>query len=332
MLNISYSRTRCADAAEVARLYVITVINNPEGWRRRVQLMHEFRRHMEEDLDLKARLIVVECAYGNQEYVCTDRGNPLHVQVRSDSELWIKEALINRGLAALPADAKYVAWIDADVFFVRSDVLLETVHALQNHPIVQMFRHCSDMGPDGEVMHMHESFGYGLAKRQSTGVAEYKQNTMHTGYAWAARVAELERVGGLFDKAILGSGDHVMAHSIIGTDLDTMVPRGMQEGYMRAVREYSRMCGVHFGRDVGYVEGTILHAYHGDKAKRQYNTRSQILVEHKYDPETDIRKNRHGVYEFVTDLPSRRDDVLRLRDAIRTYNRDRHEDATSRTV
>ena len=51
--------------------------------------------------------------------------------------------------------------------FLRPDIVDETIHALQHHSIVQMFQHCLDMGPDGEVLHTHSSFGFVNKTRQA---------------------------------------------------------------------------------------------------------------------------------------------------------------------
>jgi hypothetical protein len=322
-----HGRNRDADAAELRHLVVVAVLNNPEGWHRRAALFRKFLEHMR---GLGARVLVVECVYGDQRHVvATDAQDPLHVRVRCHSELWVKEALINVGIGRLPEDAKYVAWIDADVTFTRPDVLLETVAKLQTHDVVQMWRHCADLGPDGEIMTTHESFAHGRCEGQRAARYGYQSTTMHTGYAWAARLSALEALGGLFDQAILGSGDSVVANAIVG-NVGAAVPRGSSAGYMRAALEYQRRCAAHVRGNLGCVAGTILHAYHGDKKARQYGSRSDILVVNGFDPTTDIRKNLHGVWEFVYDLPSRRVAVERMRDAIRLYNRTRNEDATTR--
>jgi hypothetical protein len=324
-----HGRNRDADADELRHLYVVAVLNNPEGWHRRAALFRKFLDHMRA---LGARVLLVECVYGDQRHVvATDVYDPLHVRVRCNSELWVKEALINVGIARLPADAKYVAWVDADVTFTRPDVLLETVAKLQTHAVVQMWRHCVDLGPDGEIMGTHESFAHGRAEGERAARYGYNTTTMHTGYAWAARLDAFEAIGGLFDQAILGSGDSIVANAIVGT-VTAAVPRGSSASYARAALEYQRLCAAHVRGNLGCVGGTILHAYHGDKKARQYNTRSDILVGNGFDPAVDIRKNRHGVWEFVYDLPHRRAAVERMRDAIRLYNRNRNEDATTRSV
>src|SRR6202035_3379899 len=48
------------------------------------------------------------------------------------------------------AEAKYVAWIDADVKFNRPDWAQETMQLLQHYDVLQMFSHAQDVGPDYE--------------------------------------------------------------------------------------------------------------------------------------------------------------------------------------
>ena len=56
--------------------------------------------------------------------------------------------------------------VDADVEFLRADIVDETIHQLQHHSVVQMFQHCLDMGPSGEILHTHSSFAYVDKTRQ----------------------------------------------------------------------------------------------------------------------------------------------------------------------
>jgi hypothetical protein len=86
-------------------------------------------------------LYTVELAYGERPFEITDAANPCHIQVRGEQEFWHKENLMNIGLSRLPDSAKYVAWIDADISFVRADWAIETVHQLQHYDIVQLFTH-----------------------------------------------------------------------------------------------------------------------------------------------------------------------------------------------
>ena len=64
---------------------------------------------------------MVECAIGDakHELLPDDFGKRVKVlQVRGNSLMWLKENLLNIGLAKIPKDIKWVAWSDADINFI----------------------------------------------------------------------------------------------------------------------------------------------------------------------------------------------------------------------
>jgi hypothetical protein len=209
-------------------LDVVTCVANPLRWNSRLDLYRAFERHM---LDSGVRLTTVECAYGDRPFECGGTPGVAHVALRSHSVIWNKEALLNAGIARLPHDWKYVAWIDADVFFRRRDWASETVQALQLHDVVQPWTHCYDLGPNGEHLQVHTAF----AKIVQDGKpvepkGRHGYEFAHPGYAWAAKRQALELVGGLIEGA-LGAGDHHMALALIGR-VHESVPAGIHPNYL----------------------------------------------------------------------------------------------------
>jgi hypothetical protein len=73
-----------------------------------------FQRHVETS---GATLYTFEVAFGGREFEITEPNNPRHLQLRASSELWRKENALNLMAQRLPAEAQYLAWIDADVQF-----------------------------------------------------------------------------------------------------------------------------------------------------------------------------------------------------------------------
>jgi len=138
-----------------APLYVVTPIVNPSRYRSRYALYRDFEKHIS---DAGAELITVEAAFGDRAFEVTDPANRNHIQVRTNHEVWHKENLINLGVARLPADWKYVAWIDADVQFARPDIVEETIHQLQHFSVVQMFSHSTDLGPRHQPLGSAQGF------------------------------------------------------------------------------------------------------------------------------------------------------------------------------
>ena len=312
--------------------YVIAVCSNPVRYQARYRLYHAFIKHMH---DLGAQVLQVEQAFGHRPFVVTKRDDPMHLQFRTDQELWHKENMINRGieyLSQVRPDWQYVAWVDADIIFQRRDVLEETVHQLQHYDVVQMWSNAVDMGPQGQHITTHTSFMHNYVEGGCVPPTSHKGNYYgvstntfwHPGYAWAARRTSLNRLK-LFDKGILGAGDHHMAMSLVGR-ADLAMPRGVSEGYRNAVLQWGRMAELNVRRNVGYVPGLITHNWHGAKAKRKYAERWDILTSTQFDPNIHLALDAQGLYR-LNDLGD--ETSLKLRDQIRAYFRQRDEDNNS---
>lgn len=302
-------------------LHVVTAVANPIRWTSRIALYRQFERHM---LASGVHLTVVECAYG--ERPCALIGTPrvTHIPVRAKTIVWSKENLLNLGIAQLPSDWKYVAWIDADIVFRKPHWAAETVHALQLYDVVQPWSDCYDLGPDDEHLAAHRSFcrlvfdGGKIA--QGPNVHEgYPFG--HPGYAWAATRQALEWTGGLIDTAALGAGDHHMAMGLIGQVGDS-IPGNLTEGYKAPLYRWQARALQHISGSIGYVSGTIEHSWHGPKPKRAYVERWDVLARHAFDPATDLKRNVFGVLELAGNKPALARDIDR-------YFRARDEDANS---
>jgi len=299
-----------------AGLWVVAVVNNPVRYRSRYNLFKNFRQQMEK---AGVNLLVVETALGHRPFECTSSDNPRDVQLRAKSEIWHKENMINIGISRLPSDWKYLAWIDADVEFVRPDWAEETVHQLQHHKIIQMWQSAIDLGPTGEALQTHQGFVYSWRDGAPKDGAYY---SWHPGFAWAARRSIVEDLGGLIDWAILGAGDHHMARAMIH-EVKGNVPVSMHANYHRLVGEWQERCKRYLKQDIGFMPGTLFHHFHGKKKDRKYWDRWKILTNNHYDPLTDIKKNAQGVYE----LEVHDERQILLRDQIRAYFRQRNEDS-----
>lgn len=322
-----------------APLHVVTAISNPQRYYSRYKLYQAFEKMC---ADAGAILWTVELALRDRHHEVTDPHNPHHIQLRSPSELWHKENLLNVGMSRLPADWEYVAWIDADVQFSRPDWVTETIHQLQHYKIVQMFSHAQDvgpnhdLGPDQKLARPFQSFLYSYVNGESlegwSPVARKKREAggsgygagakwwlWHTGYAWAARRSAISDLGGLGDVAALGSGDHHMAASLIGRVHET-IAKGMQPSYFDFWERWQDRALTHINGNIGYVPGLLLHYWHGPKVGRGYIDRWRILVDEEFDHPRDLKYDPQGVLQLTPRNP-------RLRDRIQQYFRSRNEDS-----
>ncbi|MBV9859829.1 MAG: hypothetical protein JO038_06975 [Alphaproteobacteria bacterium] len=300
-------------------LDVIAVYANPIRWKSRLRLFGAFEQHM---LDSGVRLTTIECAYGERPFDLAERPHVSRNRVRAQTVLWLKENLVNLALARLPPNWKYAAWIDADICFRKPGWASETVHALQQYDIVQPWSDCYDLGPNDDHLEAHHSFcrlwhkGAPIVPAGRPGYA-----FAHPGYAWAARRDALEHLGGLIETAALGAGDHHMALALIGRVRDS-VPAHVSAGYLAPLLQWQERAERHLTRNIGYVPGTIEHAWHGPKQGRRYVDRWGILVRHGFDPATDLKRNLCGVLELAGNKPA-------LRLEIDRYFRSRDEEATT---
>lgn len=275
------------------KLWVVTALSNAPRYKSRYALYERFQAHV---IESGANLMTVELALGDRPFEYTSPDNPAHVQLRTKDELWHKEAALNAGIARLPPDWKYVAWVDADVQFMRPDWVIETVHQLEISPVIQMFQSALDLGPQGEIVNTFESFMYSYRTERENGKGPYYRH-WHPGYAWAARREAFDRLGGLIDFAILGAADQHMAHALIG-EVHEHVPTGISSAYAKHLEIWQERAEVAVQRNVGYMRGTLLHHWHGKKSDRRYQDRWQVLVQHGYDPDRDIQRDWQGLYSF----------------------------------
>jgi hypothetical protein len=298
-------------------LFVIAVISNPCRYRTRYELYRRFAAHA---AAAGATLITVEAAYGERPFAVTSPDNPNHVQVRTSHELWIKENLINLGISRLPSDWNYVAWIDADVSFARPDWVEETIQELQHHPVVQMFSIAQDLSPAYEPIQTHRGFCASYRKKLRGGPA---YEFWHPGYAWAARRDFVDGVGGLIDWAVLGAADHHMALAMIG-EVDRSAPGNISPAYRAGLRRWQERAERTVHRNVGCVEGLLLHYWHGKKRDRRYIERWDVLTRNQFDPDVDLKRDWQGLYQLAGRS-------ITLRDQIREYFRQRNEDSIDLT-
>lgn len=307
-------------------LHVFTARANPLGWKRPHQAYLAFAENV---LRSGAHLHVVECAYGEQDFACALPGVH-HIGVRARTRGWTKENLLNLGVHRVP-EARYIAWVDADVIFRRPDWAAATVDALQHYDVVQPWSDALDLGPNGELIATHKSFCHQWFHRKplvpptpgepywygSGGSNVYP----HSGYAWAMTRQAFDWVGGLFELGGMGSGDHHMALGLAGLAARSTAP-GASDAYNGEVLRWERRARQHINGNVGYVGGVIEHLFHGRKPDRGYLTRWGMFLKHGFDPHEDLKRNSFGVLEFATNKPE-------LRHDFDLYLQGRNEDTNS---
>ncbi len=313
-----------------APLYVVTVIFNQNRYASRYRLFHGFEKHCE---DSGAILYTVEIALRDRHHEVTQFGNPRHVQLRTESELWFKENGGNVGLSWLPHDFEYVAFVDADFLFTRADWVTETVHMLQHYDAVQMYKSLTYLTSDFAPHNQIASFAYlnsqgaeadtwALGDCDSIAMRLGKRKSYQgaVGGAWAFRRSAIEKLGGLLDVCILGSADWHMAFALAGRDdVHPEMKFDSIPQYVKAIHDWRERAQDLRG-NIGFVDSHAVHHWHGPLRNRGYSTRWQILTQNNFDPYLDLSRDWQGLLNLTKHKP-------RLRDDIRRYFRARNEDS-----
>ena len=251
--------------------------------------MNEFIQRMEKEEDVI--LYIVELAYKDQNFSITQADNKKHLQLRTDCPLWHKENMINLGVKyLLPENYKAFAWIDADLEFDSCSWAKDTLKILNGcKDIVQVFSHCIDMDENENAMNIMNSGGYMYCLNKK--YCSQGKNYWHPGYAWAMTRKAYEKVGGLYQDGILGSGDFLMMMSVLNLVNYTFHAQ-YNDDYKNSILEFKNKAQY---LRFGYVPGMIKHYFHGSKKNRRYNDRYLILIKYNYSPIIDIQLDEQGI-------------------------------------
>jgi hypothetical protein len=148
----------------VEPLWVVVPVSN--AWRSKARWKHTDRA-IKHYIDSGAVVVLVEVAFNRREFVYADSGldgtvakcgihgefKHVYVPLRSASELWLKENMINVGVSRIPQQNwEQVAWLDSDVHFVRPNWVGECIHKLQHYSFLQMFSQARDLSPNYEML------------------------------------------------------------------------------------------------------------------------------------------------------------------------------------
>lgn len=296
----------------MSKFHVITSLSNPIRFHSRYRLYNNWVKHMHES---GVNPWTVEVGFGDRRFH-TPASNPRNLHLRSVNELWLKENALNLLVQRLPDDWEYVAWIDADIDFLYPCWLEEAWHQLQHYEVIQLWQSAIDMDHCGTVLQTHTSFMY--CYLHNLPYAGKYGTYWHSGYAWACSRKAWNGMGGLLDFAICGSADHNMASCLIGRG-ERSIPPGVNPKYADKIMAWQSHAVPSIKKDVGYIPTTIRHHFHGVKRLRQYWTRNRVLIDSQFDPDFDVKRDHHGLWQLT-------DRNWKLRDDLRAYFRSRKED------
>jgi hypothetical protein len=296
-------------------------MSNPISYKRRIELAKRFinRINLRNDVEL----YIAEIAYGinGYKFEITESNNDKHLQIKAEIPLWHKENAINMVCKQLLPDTwTSFCWIDMDIIFENEHWALDTLNILNNPrpTYVQLFSHAVDLDYSEKPMTIFQSFAYQsmLKKQHATTLKGF--DYWHPGYAWGMNRAAYKITNGLYDMSIVGSGDYIMAMSLIGKGHLSIDQRSSTE-YKNNIKKYQQK--IQDGNvQLICVNGVIRHEYHGSKVNRKYIQRNDIIIKNCYNPTKHIKYREDGLIVPTDDCPKE------MIDEIIKYFKERNED------
>ena len=256
---------------------------NPCNFQRRLDNYFKFVEGLGEYSKL---LYTVELAFGDQEFSLGSLDNL--TQIRSDSLLWQKEALLNVGIRKVCSmDYDYVAWLDADIKFKNAGWYDNILSSLQTHSLVQVFEKLKRYNDESDFQVMKGT------------VASIGGTSPGTGFGWACSTSKFEDGFGLYDKCIVGGGDTLIYSAACEKLGDWLRKRPTTISHGEDICDwangwYSRVYG-----DLGFAKNSIDTFYHGSLKNRNYLNRHELLLKEDYDPSADLCTKIDGTLEWT---------------------------------
>lgn len=279
-------------------LYMVTCVFSPSKFKSRYNRYFQFAEYISQFKNVK--LYTIEVAIGNQEFTVTEKNNIYHMQIRTDVPLWYKENILNILINSLPPDATKIAVVDCDIQWTNKNWVRDTLQSLNRYPVVQMFSTWQNLD-ENDLPTMKPTRGFAHRWVHKT---QGKGNSGFTGLAWAWRRDILQKLGGLIDWGILGSGDYYMANALVGKNrsdaghIDVVKEPNLLDFVKHldaALNVWIAKAKIHVKGQLGYVHGNVLHFFHGKKSQRGYDWRWTILFKHNYRPLEDLAYREDGL-------------------------------------
>ncbi|MGH3925190.1 MAG: hypothetical protein ACRDTT_20405, partial [Pseudonocardiaceae bacterium] len=189
-----------------------------------------------------------------------------------------------------------MAWLDCDVVLRDPDWPSKALAKLEDAILVQPFSSAyevrlagkGDPLPASPVGRTRPSFAARYAKRELSPeeIRTWRIGDdpvpIHCGYAWAGRTEPL-REHGFYDASILGGGTREFAATAIG-EIDSLVQyRPRSPAQLEHFLTWARGWAPAVGGRIDYVEGELLHLWHGETADRGYGKRYEVLTEFDFN-------------------------------------------------
>lgn len=290
-----------------SKLWAITCLFNPAGYRIRAENYRLFREH------LSLPLVTVELAF-DEPFCLGQNDADVLIQLRGGKPMWQKERLLNIALQSLPDHCEKVVWMDADILVIDAGWAQAVEQALEETKVVQPFATVHQLDPRGNrttsnpsmVSSWKETGVFGKALPSVVGRAP---GAPCNGHVWAARKDILARHG-LYDGCIIGGGDTAFLCGVTGFFAEVIRGHAMGLAQSKRYLSWARRLYADVKGDVGWLPYEVEHLWHGRMEDRKGSERHQGLAAVGFDPYRDLALAQSGAWTWNSDRPELHSYVL----------------------
>jgi len=244
-------------------------------------------------------LFVGECAFGDSPFELEKSASVFRFRTRD--VLWQKERLLNLTIDRVPDRYTKIAWIDGDILFENPRWAIDASEQLDKVAVVQLFDRAMRLRPEETAYSGGPRMrSYCFVHATLPAFSGFGDGNLHgmTGFAWAAD-RQLLQTFGLYDAAIAGGADDLMAHAFSGDFSGRCLPLILTAGMVDHFRDWAERVWARVGGRLGYVRGSALHLWHGEDQNRGYVSRFHELSELGYEPLAHLQLDPGGLWAFT---------------------------------
>lgn len=221
------------------------------------------------------------------EFITKGRSNWKHIKVKKENICFQKEACINLVEKTIPKKYTKIAWIDHDVHFSNENWYEQTSDQLEIYKLLQLYSLLIETDRTGKVI---------FEKKSTVSLGGPPPDGRWNGPPAGALAArrEMWSHGGLYSYSFLGASDGIFINTVYDLPINALAKETSSKKY----KEWKNRIQKYISKqDISFLEGSILHEWHGDKDGRNYFGRNAISEALDFD--TDIFLNDQGLLEIV---------------------------------
>jgi hypothetical protein len=232
--------------------------------------------------------------------------------------MWQKERLLNILIDKISLNYEYICISDCDIIINKINTWADKViESFDGYNIVQPYATTSLLKNNNKIDKIKMSKGWAFSHKYK----QFLSRSFHPGHMIAFESNFIQKQK-LYDYNIIGGGDFSFfsLFSIydefklyVSEDFDKIFSPSLKEWVSKSTRQ-----------KINYVDGSIIHLYHGKRRNRRYKLRNKIIARHNFNPVRDVQIcKKSGVFKWSEDVIENRPDLI---NEIKNYFKTRRED------